>query len=222
MLLPATLFHFTQHAEDYYQNITVGNYIRWVRFIGMLCAFLLLPLWLLLVFNKQYLPEFLQFLGPKETGNIPLFLQFILLELGMDILRISSIHTPNALTTSLGIIGGLILSEFAVEVGLFVPETVLYMALAGIGTFATPSVEFSLAIRIFRLFLLLLTGLFHLSGFTAALVIIFLITYKTNSFRNGKKYTWPLVPFEWKPLSHILFRKPIPQINHIRKKKEKA
>ncbi|NLM28416.1 MAG: spore germination protein [Clostridiaceae bacterium] len=212
MILPATLFHFTQHAEDYYQNITVGTYIRWIRFLGMLSAFILLPLWLLLVFNKQYLPDFLQFLGPKESTPIPLFLQFILLEFGLDLLRISSIHTPNALTTSLGIIGGLILSEFAVDVGLFVPETVLYMALAGIGTFATPSMEFSMAIRLFRLLLLILTGLFNVYGFIAAIIIIFIITYSTGSFKHGKKYTWPLIPFEWKPLSNILFRKPIPEL----------
>jgi stage V sporulation protein AF len=216
MILPATLFHFTQHAEDYYQNITVGTYIRWIRFIGMLSAFILLPLWLLLVFNKQYLPDFLQFLGPKESTPIPLFLQFILLEFGLDLLRISSIHTPNALTTSLGIIGGLILSEFAVDVGLFVPETVLYMALAGIGTFATPSMEFSMAIRIFRLLLLILTGLFNVYGFIAAIIIIFIITFSTGSFKYGKKYTWPLIPFEWKPLSNILFRKPIPELKQER------
>lgn len=220
MILPATLFHFTQHAEDYYQNIAVGNYIRWVRFLGMLSAFILLPLWLLLVLNKQFLPEFLQFLGPKETGNIPIFLQFILLELGLDILRISSIHTPNALSTSLGIIGGLILSEFAVKVGLFVPETVLYMALAGIGTFATPSVEFAMAIRIFRLLLLLLTGLFNLYGFITALAIILVITFTTQSFKHGQKYTWPLIPFSWKPLSHILFRKPIPEIRENKRKNQ--
>lgn len=212
MILPVTLFHFTQHAEDYYQNINVGTYIRWIRFLGMLSAFILLPLWLLLVKNKAYLPDFLKFLGPKESGNIPLFLQFILLEFGLDLLRISSIHTPSALTTSLGIIGGLMLSEFAVKVGLFVPETVLYMALAGIGTFATPSMEFAMAIRIFRLLLLVLTGLFNIYGFVAALIVIFVITYRSSSFKNGKKYTWPLLPFEWKPLSHILFRKPIPEI----------
>ncbi|MGE4284589.1 MAG: spore germination protein [Clostridia bacterium] len=218
MILPVTMFHFTQHAEDYYQNITVGTYIRWVRFLGMFSAFILLPLWLLLVYNKQYLPDFLKFLGPKESTNIPLFIQFTLLEFGLDLLRISSIHTPSALTTSLGIIGGLMLSEFAVKVGLFVPETVLYMALAGIGTFATPSAEFAMAIRIFRLLLLLLTGLFNIYGFIAGIILVFIITYKTDSFKNGKKYTWPLIPFEWDPLSHILFRKPIPKIRDNKKK----
>ena len=213
MILPVTMFHFTQHAEDYYQNIAIGTYIRWVRFLGMLSAFIVLPLWLLLVMNKQYLPDFLKFLGPKESAAIPLFVQFILLEFGLDLLRISSIHTPSAMTTSLGIIGGLMLSEFAVKVGLFVPETVLYMALAGIGTFATPSIEFALAIRIFRLLLIVLTGAFNIYGFIAAIVITFVITYTTKSFNYGKKYTWPLIPFRWKPLSHILFRMPVPKIN---------
>lgn len=217
MILPVTMFHFTQHAEDYYQNISVGTHIRWIRFLGMISALLLLPLWLLLVNNRQYIPDFLQFLGPKESSNIPLFVQFILLEFGLDLLRISSIHTPNSLTTSLGIIGGLILSEFAVKVGWFVPETVLYMAISAIGTFATPSIEFAMAIRIFRLFLIVLTGLFNLYGFVAGIIIICVITYKTSSFKNGKKYTWPLIPFQWKPLSHILFRMPIPKIKDSKK-----
>jgi stage V sporulation protein AF len=218
MIVPVTMFHFTQHAEDYYQNVTVGTYIRWIRFLGMMSAFLILPLWLLLVYNKQYIPGFLKFLGPKESTSIPLFVQFILLEFGLDLLRISSIHTPNSLSTSLGIIGGLMLSEFAVKVGLFVPETVLYMALAAIGTFATPSMEFAMGIRIFRLLLLLLTGLFNIFGFAAAIIIVIIITYNTKSFENGKKYTWPLIPFDWEALSHVLFRKPIPELKNNTKK----
>ena len=219
MLLPVTMFHFTQHAEDYYQNIMVGTYYRWIRFLGMLSAFLLPPLWLLLVENKELLPNFLQFIGPKDEFTIPLTIQLLLLEFGLDILRISSIHTPSALNTSLGIIGGLILSDLAVKVGIFVPETVLYMAIAGIGTFATPSLEFALAIRIFRLFLLIMTGLIGIWGFVGALIIIFIIICSCRSFKYGKAYTWPLIPLKLKPLSHILFRMPIPKINHDLNKK---
>jgi stage V sporulation protein AF len=213
MLLPVTLFHFTQHAEDYYQNVAVGTFIRWVRFIGMLTAFLIIPLWLLIVNNKQYMPEFLQFIGPKEPGSIPIFIQFVILELGLELLRISSIHTPNALTTSLGIIGGLMLSEMAISVGYFVPETVLYIAITGIGSFATPSLEFSMAIRMFNLFLLIMTGIFNIIGFAVGFIIIIIIIYTTQPFKNGKRYTWPLIPFDKSALANILFRKPIPEIN---------
>jgi stage V sporulation protein AF len=91
------------------------------------------------------------------------------------------------------------------------------MAISAIGTFATPSIEFAMAIRIFRLLLIVLTGLFNLYGFVAGIIIIFVITYRTSSFKNGKKYTWPLLPFQWKPLSHILFRMPIPKIKDSKK-----
>lgn len=212
MLVPVTMFHFTQHAEDYYQNILVGSYYRWVRFIGMLSALLLPPLWLLLVYKIDILPDWLQFIGPKDEYTIPLFIQLLLLEFGLDILRLSSIHTPNALNTSLGIIGGLILSDLAVKVGMFIPETVLYIAVAGIGTFATPSLEFALAIRIFRLLLLITTGLLGGWGFLGSLILIFIILLTSKSFKNSKPYTWPLLPFKWKPLAHILFRMPIPKI----------
>lgn len=219
MLLPTTIFHFTQHAEDYYQNPLVGTYIRWIRFLGMLSAFILLPLWLLLAENQELLPEALKFLGPKEQSQLPLFVQFILLEFGLDLLRVSSIHTPNTLSTSLGVIGGLVLSELAVKVGFFVPETVLYMAIAGIGTFATPSVEFSMAIRIFRLLILILTGLFNIYGFIAGVTISLVIIFTTKTFDKGKRYTWPLIPFDGKALSHIIFRNPIQQIARKNNKK---
>ncbi len=130
----------------------------------------------------------------------------------MDLLRLSSIHTPSALNSSLGIIGGLVLSDLAVKVGVFVPETVLYIALAAVGTFATPSLEFALAIRIFRLFLLIMTGIIGVWGFALSLLLIIVITFTSRSFKNGKHYTWPLFPFKWKPLAHILFRMPIPKI----------
>lgn len=211
MLLPVTLFHFTQHSEDYYQNTIIGTYLRWMRFIGMAISLLIVPTWLLLVYNKQYLPELLQFIGPKETGQIPIFIQFIILEFGLGILKIASIHTPNALSTSLGIIGGLLIGDFAVKVGWFVPEPILYTVISAVGTFANPSVEFGMAITIFRILLLLLTGAFSTLGYILGLIIIIAIVITTKSF-DHKKYTWPLYPFDWSALKSVLIRKPIPRI----------
>lgn len=211
LLLPTTIFHFSQHAEDYYQNPLIGTYTRWMRFLCLLTALFLTPLWLLLVYNVEYLPQNLQFFGPKEHGIIPLFVQFILLEIGLYILRIASIHTPNTLSTSLGIIGGLLLSEFAVRVGWVSPETVLYMAIVSICTFASPSIEFSLCIIVFRMMLLLLTGFFNIYGFIAGVIYMLVMVFTTKTFA-GFRYTWPLYPFNAEALSNILFRKPILEV----------
>lgn len=216
MLLPVTIFHFSQHAEDYYQNPMVGTYLRWIRFLAIFSSLLITPLWLLLIYNQKSLPAWLQFIGPKETASIPIFIQFIILEFGIDFLRIASIHTPNALSTSIGIIGGLLLGDLAVKVGWFIPETILYMAIAGMSTFATPSVEFGMAIRIFRLFLLLLTGIFRNIGFIIGIILISTVIFTTKAFGN-QSYLWPLFPFDRKAFSNMVFRKPIPEVGKNKK-----
>lgn len=213
MIVPVCMFHFTQHAEDYYQNPAVGTYLRWVRFLSIVFSLILPPLWLLTVQYKDMLPEALKFIGPKQPVPIPIFLQFLILEIGIDMLRIASIHTPNALTTSLGIIGALLLGEFAVKVGWFVPETILYIAIAGIGSFATPSLEFALAIRLFRIILLISTGLLRIYGFVLGMLFVLMILFFTRSF-GGVRYTWPLIPFNRRALSTIFFRKPVPEVRY--------
>jgi stage V sporulation protein AF len=209
-LAPATAWHFTQHAEEYFQHPVIGTYLRWVRTLGMVLSFILTPLWLALVMEKDILPEALSFLGPKGPTTLSLFTQFVILELGVDLVRMAFIHTPNALATSLGIVGAILLGDFAVKVGLFNEETILYTAIAAIGTFATPSLEFGLAIRMFRLMTLILTGFFGLIGLAGGVVITILFFALTRSFDTP--YLWPLVPFNFKPLMRLIFRTPVPDL----------
>src|SRR5690606_8395193 len=107
------------------------------------------------------LPEQLSYIGPNDTGQLPLIVQFMMIELGLDILRMAAIHTPSALATALGLVAALMIGSVAVEVGLFINEVILYLAIAAIGTFATPSYEMSLANRLVRIALLLATSIFH-------------------------------------------------------------
>ena len=121
---------------------------------------------------------------------MPLWLQFLMLEIGLDLLRMALVHTPNALATSLGLVGAILLGELAIETGLFTSEAILYTALVAVGTFATPSLEFSLAIRLFRYFLFLGSVLFRWWG---------LRSIPDLHFDNGpdkvlrSPYLWPLI-----------------------------
>jgi len=160
IILPTTFFHHLQHAEEYRENVVVGAYLRLVRFLGILISWIGPPLWLTFVLRPQFLPPALAFLGPKEPGAVPLGLQFVIAEVGLDLIRLALIHVPNALSTALGFIGAIILGDIATKVGLFAAETVLYVALAALGTFATPSMEFALAVRLSRLVLLALGWVF--------------------------------------------------------------
>jgi len=207
MIAPATFFYHLQHTEEYRQNSVTGTYFRWIRTVGVLFSFLLPALWLVLVLTPGLLPQNLEFIGPAKPGNVPLALQFILAEMGIDLFRMAAIHTPSPLATALGFIGAFMLGDVAIKVGLFAPETVLYVALAAAGSFATPSYEMGLALRIVRLPLLFLVWFFKLPGFLLGVALLFLVLVTTKSF--NLPYLWPLIPFNWRGFLSTVFRLPI-------------
>ena len=208
MIAPATFWSHVQHAEEYRQEPSVGMYLRWVRFAGIFASIFLLPLWLAAALNPHLLPDWLQFIGPNDSAKIPLLLQIFLAEFGVDLLRMATIHTPSPLASALGLIAAFMFGEIAIKAGMFVPEVVVYIAVAAVGTFATPSYELGLANRLARWFLVLLTGLFNFLGFWLGVAILFILLWRTQSF--GVPYLWPLVPLDAKALWSVLVRSPVP------------
>ncbi|MFC7370401.1 spore germination protein [Fictibacillus iocasae] len=211
LITPTTFWHHLQHAEEYRQKPVVGAYLRLVRFLAVWVSIFLLPLWYLLAVEQGLLPAELTFIGPEKDAAIPLLIQFILIELGMDMLRMATIHTPSAVSTSLGLVAAILIGSVAVEVGMFINEVILYLAIAAIGTFATPTYELSLANRIVRLLLLLVTALFGVPGYVggSALLILFFTTFKSFHI----PYLWPFIPFNYRALRDVVFRSPIPLKN---------
>lgn len=211
IITPVTYWHHMQHAEEYRNKPIIGAYLRFVRFLAVWVSIFLLPLWYLLVIDPQYLPEGFSFIGPNENGEIPLILQFLIVEVGIDMLRMAAIHTPSALATALGLIAALMIGQIAVEVGLLTNEVILYLSIAALGTFATPSYEMSLANRLVRIFLLILTAIFHIYGFVIGMVLVLLLLVRMQSF--GVPYLWPFIPFNWKAFKDVLIRFPMPLRN---------
>jgi stage V sporulation protein AF len=211
IIAPVTYFHHVQHAEEYRQTPSIGVYIRWVRFAAILASVFLTPLWLLFALSPQLLPASLAFIGPKEVGDVPLLVQFVLADVSLDLMRMAAIHTPSPLATALGVIAALLVGEIAVEIGLFIPEVILYTALVAIGSFCTPSYELAMANRLARLFILVGTGLFRLPGFIICTLLVFTVLAFTKSF--NVPYLWPLIPFNYRALKTILIRLPVPMQN---------
>ncbi|OCA88367.1 spore gernimation protein GerA [Bacillus sp. FJAT-27225] len=208
MIAPTSYWHHLQHAEEYRNKPLVGAYLRLVRFLAVWASLFLLPLWYLLAIDPSLVPKSMDFIGPNDPGKIPLFLQFLLIEVGIDMLRMAAIHTPTSLATALGLVAALMIGQVAVEVGLLTNEVILYLALAAIGTFSTPSYELSLANRLVRLFLLISTALFHTLGLVVGFALVVIYLSRMKSF--GVPYMWPFIPFNFKGFKDILLRSPIP------------
>lgn len=208
IITPVTYWHHMQHAEEYRNKPVIGSYLRFVRFVAVWASIFLLPLWYLFVMDPSLLPDNMSFLGPNDDGRIPLLLQFLFVEIGIDMLRMAAIHTPSALATALGLIAAIMIGQVAVEVGLLTNEVILYLSIAALGTFATPSYEMSLANRLVRIVLLLLTAAFHAYGLVIGITLIIILLVRMQSF--GVPYLWPFIPFNFRAMVDILFRAPMP------------
>ena len=211
MITPVTYWHHLSHAEEYQNNPISGTYLRLVRYLAVFSSIFLLPLWYLFTLDPHLLPEGLEFIGPNKNGNIPLIIQFIVIEVGLDMLRMAAIHTPTSLATALGLVAALMIGQVAVEVGLITNEVILYFSIAAIGTFATPSYELGLANRLVRISLLLLTAMFHAPGYIIGITLFIIFLSRMESF--GVPYLWPFIPFNIRTLRDVLIRAPIPLKN---------
>ncbi len=206
MLLPTGIFDFLQDTNDFYLSPCVGGYIRMIRFIIILLTVFLTPCWFLLINNPDSIPPWLDFIRIEEQNTVPVFAQLLIVEAVIDALKLASINTPSALNNSFSVLGALVLGEFAVRSGWFVSEVVLYMAFVAITDFCQPNVEFGYTMKLSRLLLLCLIRFFGVWGLPAGVIIIIILAASTKTV-TGTCYFYPLVPFDGKRLSAMIFRK---------------
>lgn len=207
LILPCTIFQFTQSPEDYYKNPLVGTYIRLLRFLSVVISLFLLPIFLLI---GGYLPEIanaLHLLGSDPMGPLELFAFIVIAEFGLGLFQYTSSHIASRFNTSLSIVGGLIIGEVAVSLNWLSLEVIFYSAITLLTSYALSSIDFSEGLRMYRILLILMTGFGGIPGFITGTLLVVWSILTTPTFQN-KSYFWPLYPFEWKALRTLLFRYP--------------
>ena len=206
MILPTSIFDFMQETNDFYFPPLTGTYIRIVRHVVFWLTLFLTPTWYLLIRHPEFIPAWLNFILPTETGRIPIIAQLFLVEFMIDGLRMASLNTPSMLSNSLSVVGGLILGDFAVQIGWLIPEVILYMAFVAIANFTQRSYELGYAFKFMRMGLLLLTALGGYWGFGAGVVGIGILLLTNVTVTGKRHYLYPLIPFDGKALKSLFFR----------------
>src|SRR5699024_8715890 len=207
IMIPTTYFDHLEHAEEFRQTPAVGTFIRWIRIVAVLASIFLLPVWYLFVKEPNLLPEAIKFIGPKELGNVPIGLQIILADIGVEFLRMAAIHTPTPLATALGLIAAVLIGDIAIQVGLFSPEVILYVAVSTVGFYVTPSYELSVANKLMKIVILIATIIFGVNGFLISSTICIIYLVHLNALQIP--YMWPLIPFNLPAMFRFVFRLPV-------------
>ena len=187
MILPTSILDIIEEANDYYFPTLTGIYLKISRALITFLTIFLTPVFLLFMQNLSWLPKIFAFVAVKDTVNISLIFQLLMLEVAIDGLRLAALNTPSMLSTPLSVIAGLVMGEFSVKSGWFNAEVMLYMAFVAVANYTQPNFELGYALKFMRLELLVLTALFNWIGFLAGTVIV-ICSICFNKTLSGRSY----------------------------------
>lgn len=187
MILPTSIFDMIEEANDYYFPTITNVYLKISRALITIATVFVTPLFLLFMQNLEWLPEVFAFVAIKDTVNIPLIFQLLILELAIDGLRLAAMNTPSMLSTPLSVIAGIVMGEFSVRSGWFNSEVMLYMAFVAVANYTQPNFELGYALKFMRLLLLVLTAVFNWIGFLAGCIVV-VLSIAFNKTLSGRSY----------------------------------
>ncbi len=175
LILPTDFNAMLKTSDDYYNRFQIASLERLIRYASAVMA-LALPAFYLAVtnFHTQILPTSLL--------------------LSFELLREAGVRLPGAMGNTIGIVGGLIIGQAAVEANLVSPIVVIVVAFTALSSFAIPNEELATSFRILKFYMIALSAWLGLFGFLASALSILIHLAKLRSF--GIPYLMPYVGAE--------------------------
>ncbi len=217
LIIPSGLNAMMQSSEDYYERWQIATFIRTLRYFGALVSLYAPALYIAVTaFHPQMLPSKLSMsiAANREGVPFPAVLEAIIMEMTLEILREAGVRLPGPIGATIGIVGGLVVGQAAVEAGIVGPITVIVVAITAISSFATPSYNLAIGIRILRFGLIIASAILGLYGIMLVSILILIHLCSLKSF--GVPYLTPYTsPFtQSSDLKDTTFKGPLPSMHY--------
>lgn len=196
LMLPADVNSFLKTSDDYYNRFHMATFARILRYVSAFFALTLPGLYLAVTnFHTQILPTPLLFSFWQARIGVPFpaALEVLLMELSFELLREAGVRLPGAMGNTIGIVGGLIIGQAAVDANLVSPIVVIVVAFTALCSFAIPNEEFAFSFRILKFLLIFLSAWLGFFGFLVGLfgVLVHMASLKSFGFSYLTPYVGP-------------------------------
>lgn len=197
LIVPVTLTAFFQSPEDYYSRSDVVSFVRILRVMSGGLSILAPALYIAITsFTPGIIPTklALSIAATREGVPFPAFIEAIIMELTLELLREAGVRLPRPIGSTIGIVGGLVIGQAAVSAGIVSPIMVIVVAITAIASFTIPNYEVSAAFRLVRFLLMVLASIYGLYGVMLGLIMVLIHLCELKSF--GVPFLAPIAPFE--------------------------
>jgi spore germination protein len=174
LVVPVTFSMFLQSPEDYYERWIPASLIRLLRFLAALISTFGPSIYISFIsFHQALIPTKLaiSIAGSREGVPFPSWIEAFIMEVAIEILREAGLRLPKPVGQAIGIVGGLVIGEAAVQAGIVSPIMVIVVAITAISSFAVPQYSMGLSLRMLRFAAMSSAAVFGMYG----VVLIFLL-----------------------------------------------
>lgn len=206
---PVSFFDFMESMDDFGQRWIVGTFIKVTRYIAILVTLLFTALYVgVTTYHYEMIPQALlpTLLESRSKVPFPPVIEALFLEFLLELLREAGARLPTKVGQTIGIVGGIVIGQAAVQAGITSNILIIVVAASAIASFVVPSYLLSTSIRIVRF------GFIIISGFWGNIGIVFgmgiLIIHLSSLTNLNSPYLLPISPLYPKFFKYSLIRGP--------------
>lgn len=212
---PITFFDLFQSPEDYIHRWLVSSFLRGMRFFAFLFAMVLTPLYVAITMHHyQVVPFQLMHAVIQSRSQIPFnpFWEALFMLLTLEILKEASLRMPTKSGQTLGIVGGIVIGQAAVEAQIASTLLIIHVAITAIASFLTPNYLMTNSSKLIQFGLLILAGWLGIWGIVFGLILVLIHLNGLTSLHQP--YFAPLAPFYGKDWKDTIIRLPFRWMLH--------
>lgn len=210
LLMPITIGDSLKTIEDYNQRWLISTLLRLLRFVSFYMTLFLPALYVALVsYHPELIPTQLLFTiaSSRESVPFPSLIEALIIALFYEILQEAGTRLPSKIGQTIGIVGGIVIGEIAVQAGIVTPLMVIAISLTAISAFTLPNYSLSIGLRVIRFGAIFAATMLGLYGII--LVFIMIHIHLANLKSIGIPYSAPFAPNYLWDLKNVIIRAPI-------------
>jgi spore germination protein len=215
---PSSFGSFFQSIDDYVLRWPVASFIRILRIIGFMVSVFLPSVYIAaLTYHYEIIPiDLLMSIGrSREKVPLPPILEALIMEVVLEMLREAGLRLPSKVGQTVGIVGGIVIGQAAVQAGIVSNIMVVVVSFTAVASFILPQQDMGAAIRLLRFPFMFVAYLFGAVGIACGMMMLacHIITVQTLRTPYGTPFA-PIHTSGWKDMlvrypARLLRRRPV-------------
>ncbi|NBD23316.1 spore germination protein [Paenibacillus glycinis] len=210
LIAPTNFVAFFQGIDDYSMRWPIASFLRLLRFFACFVAAFLPGIYIACIsFNYEVIPlDLILSIGQfRAAVPFPPFIEALIMEITLEMLREAGVRLPAPVAQTVGIVGGIVIGQAAVQAGIVSNLMVVVVASTAVASFIIPNYDMASAVRLIRFPVMLLASLFGMIGIIVCVMVLIARIIGLHSL--GESYSTPIAPIRVRDWRDVFMRLPL-------------